>query len=131
MPEADFATSPQLRARSSDQPLLYKGGRWHCRIWCVPDRVIDGAIRVRSNRRTVLAQVCPKADRIFNLGDVAKRALGRKRGASAMNFIAGLQSSSDPEDEAFLKRIEALFRSRASLHLHGATGSPGEAKPST
>jgi hypothetical protein len=33
-----------------------------------------------------------------------------------MNFIAGLQSSSDPEDEAFLKRIEALFRSRASLH---------------
>ena len=32
-----------------------------------------------------------------------------------MSFIAGLQSSSDPVDEAFLKRIEALFRSRAIL----------------
>ena len=47
-----------------------------------------------------------------------------------MNFIAGLQSSSDPVDEASLKRIEALFRSRAILHLRRASGSRAEAKPS-
>jgi hypothetical protein len=43
-----------------------------------------------------------------------------------MNFIAGPQSSSDPADGAFLKRIEALFRSRATLHLRRETGHAGK-----
>ena len=43
-----------------------------------------------------------------------------------MNFIAGLQSSSDPVDAASLKRIEALFQSRAILHLRQAAGHKGK-----
>jgi hypothetical protein len=71
--------------------------------------------------RSIVRFLC-KADRIFNLGDV------ETSGPNAMNFIAGLQSSSDPVDKASLKRIEALFQSRAILHLRRASGSRGEAK---
>lgn len=35
-----------------------------------------------------------------------------------------------PSERSVPERIEALFRSRAILYLHGATGSRGEAKPS-
>jgi hypothetical protein len=34
---------------------------------------------MRSGHHTLLAQVCPKADRIFDLGDVAKRDLDRNQ----------------------------------------------------
>lgn len=65
-----------------------------------------------------------KDDRNFKLG-VAKRSGSKKVGPNAMNFTAGLQSFSDPVDEASLKRIEALFRSRAILHLRQAAGHNG------
>ena len=47
-------------------------------------------------------------------------------GAQRDELIAGLQSSSDPVDEASLKQIEALFRSRANLHLRHAWGHKGK-----
>ena len=77
--------------------------------------------------------VCPRIYRSGHQGaktPVAKLLWVENIGANAMNFLAGLQSSSDPGDEASLKRIEALFRSRATLHLRRVTGSRGEAKPS-
>ena len=43
-----------------------------------------------------------------------------------MNFAAGLRSSSDLVDDAPLKQLEALFRSRAIFGWRQASGSHGQ-----
>ena len=68
----------------------------------------------------------PKANSTISRTRSAERSGSKSVGPNAMNFIAGPQSSSDPVDETSLKRIEALFESRAILHLHGARGHPGK-----
>jgi len=78
VPEADFASFASAFVRLA---AGIKGGRWRYRIRCLPERVRDGGIRMRSGHHTLLAGVCliTDADRIFDLGDVAKRDLDRNQ----------------------------------------------------
>jgi len=69
-----------------------------------------------------------RADRIFDLRDVAQRSGSKPVTPNAVNFTAG-ESSADSLDEAFPNRIEALL-GLAILRWRRATGSHGQAQPS-
>ena len=105
-----------LRRATECGAKVFSNPDLHAKLYVLGPKVFIGSSNASLNSRDLIESMAWSADP-YVVG-------------TAMNFIVGLQSSSDPVDEASLKRIEALFQSRAILHLRRATGSRGEAKPS-